>query len=167
MGKILKRGAYIFGVLILILLFIRIITPTEIDDVHPNIECGGIQKYNPDVLWVIPLYEGVGISNNQEWCREILSLNKTLGMHGVYHKYREFSQIKFTEYLNEGMDEFEKCFGYKPETFKPPQLRINLQNKKILKENNLIVKNKFNQVTHKVYHCDGMSKIPNWIIHIL
>ena len=157
------------GILVIILLFIRIISPIQIDDVHPNIPCENIKKYNPDVLWVIPLYEGNSISSpeNAEWCQEMLLLNKTIGMHGVYHEYREFYQERDSEYLKQGLQAFEDCFGYAPEMFKPPQLKFNFENKGILEENNLKLKNKINLWTHKVYHCEEMSRIPNWLIQII
>ena len=148
-------------------MFIRIITPTQMDDVHPNIPCENIKQYNPDVLWVIPLYKDVRISENEEWCEYIKNLNKTIGMHGVYHSFEEFKQERDSEYLQEGIEEFEKCFGYAPEMFKPPQLAFNFENKGILEENNLKLRNKVNLWTHKVYHCEEMSRIPNWLIEII
>jgi len=157
----------VVGILILLLMFIRIISPRQIDDVHPNIPCENIKKYNPDVLWVIPLYEGNGISEDKEWCEYIKNLNKTIGMHGVYHEYREFYQERNSEYLQQGIQEFEACFGYKPEMFKPPQLKFDYENKDILEENNLKLKNKINLWTHKVYHCEDMSRVPNWLVKIV
>lgn len=142
--------------LIVILFIIRLVNPREIDDVTPGISCSELGVYNPDILWVIPNFQGNKISENPEWCKEILSLNKTLGMHGIKHTYREFKRENISqEDLEIGISEFEECFGFKPEMFKFPQLRYNEQNRKLLKENNLTIRSKFSQFTHKVYHCDN------------
>ncbi len=154
-------------ILLSVLFLIRLTTPTEIDDISPEIPCPEMERYNPDILYVIPNYNNKPISENKEWCNYILSLNKTLGLHGLNHTYREFLYEKISqEELELGISEFEKCFGYQPEIFKPPQLKINEQNKKIIKENNLKRKTIFNQLIHKVYHCNDSDLIPNNIINI-
>jgi len=61
-------------------------------------------------------------------------------LHGVYHTYKEFETDKDQDYLQEGIDEFKTCFGYEPEIFKPPQLKISKANKKLIKENNMTLK---------------------------
>ena len=171
MKKRVKRSIKIILVilvaLIVCLFFIRLISPNEIDDVSPGINCPEIQIYNPDILYVIPDYKNNPISENKEWCDYILSLNKTLELHGITHTYREFLYENITqEELNFGISEFEKCFGYKPSTFKPPHLEISHENKQLIKSNNLKLRNSFNQITHKVYHCNDSSKPHNNIIHI-
>ncbi len=166
MNKKLKWVIYIIILLLLILFIIRLISPKEMDDLHPNIECPEIDKYNANIIWVIPLYQGEPISNNSKWCESISLLNKSIGMHGVYHSYKEFGETKNSEYLEKGINEFEMCFNSYPEMFKPPQLEVNFENKELLKKNNLRLKNKFNQVIHKVYHCNDSGKIPNKIIKI-
>ena len=143
--------------LIIILFLIRLISPREIDDVSPAMPCEKDQKYleKADILWVIPKFKNQSISENPEWCEYILSLNKTLGMHGIKHTYREFRRENISqEELDQGILEFEGCFGYRPEIFKFPQLRFNKENKKLLKQNDLKIRTKFSQFTHKVYHCD-------------
>ena len=155
-------------ILIIIALFlIRLISPREIDDVSPEINCPEIEKYNPDILYIIPFYNGKPISENAEWCNYILSLNKTLGLHGYYHTYNEFIKQNISqEKLELSISEFEKCFGYRPEIFKPPQLRINKKNRELIKSNNLRLKGKFSQTIHKVYHCDNTGIIENKAINL-
>lgn len=171
MRKRVKRkvviGLLFLAILVAFLFLIRLISPSEIDDVTPGINCPEIAIYNPDTLYVIPNYSNNPISENREWCNYILSLNKTLELHGVTHSYREFlysdiSQIELTK----GILEFEKCFNKTPEMFKPPQLEINKKNKQLIKNNNLKLRNKFDQITHKVYHCNDSDKIPNRIVKI-
>lgn len=154
--------------IILIALFlIRLTNPTEIDDISPGIPCPELEIYNPDILWVIPLHNGKPISQNQEWCQYILSLNKTLGMHGITHTYQEFELNNILqEELNSGIQEFQECFNQTPQMFKPPYLRINKQNKKLIKQNNLKLKYRFNQWMHKVYHCNDFGRIPNKLISL-
>ena len=147
----------LFSILIIWFL-IRLISPREIDDVTPGIPCENEKKYieKAEYLWVIPNFQGNKISENPEWCEEIKSLNKTLGMHGIKHTYREFKRENITqEELDEGIKIFEECFGYKPEHFKYPQLRYNKANKELLEQNNLKIRTKFSQFTHKFYHCDN------------
>lgn len=157
-----KSGIIIFIIiLILALFFMRFLNPKEIDDVSPEIPCEQEYLNKSDVLWVIPFFNNKPISQNSEWCKEILSLNKTLGLHGVYHTYWEFKENRTQEYLKIGIQEFEKCFGFKPEIFKAPNLRMTQHNRKLIKQNNLTLKTQFNQVTHKVYHCNNSGTLPN------
>lgn len=171
--KIKKRGYLIWALILLfftlfvIIVATRLISTTEIDDVHPNIPCSELENYEIDILWVIPLYQGKGISENKSWCEEIKSLNKTLGMHGIYHTYEEFYYIQSEEDLNKGIKEFKECFGYEPEIFKAPQVKINSENKKLVKKAGLKLKGIFNQITHKVYHCNNQGKPPNWLVEII
>jgi predicted deacetylase len=167
----MKRGIKILLITIvslLILLFlIRLIAPTEIDDVTPGIPCSEIEKYNPDTLYIIPNYNNTPISNNEKWCEYILYLNKTLELHGITHAYREFLyQNVSQEELDYAIEEFESCFNQSPEMFKPPQMKINKENKKLIKQNDLKQKTGFSQTIHKVYHCNDTGIISNKIIKI-
>ncbi len=168
----MKKGVKIFLIIILaliiILFFIRLINPREIDDVSPEIYCEQEFLEKADVLWIIPLYNNNPISENKSWCKEILSLNKTLGLHGVYHSpYREFKYQEISkEYLEMGIKEFESCFEFSPEIFKAPQLKINPKNANLVKENNLKLRNDFHQITRKVYHCQDSGRVSNKIINI-
>jgi predicted deacetylase len=171
MKKRMKKGIkillIILAALLVSLFFIRLISPKEIDDVSPGINCPEIEMYNPDVLYVIPDYNDNPLSSNPGWCNYILSLNKTLELHGITHTYREFlysdiSQIKLTF----GILEFEKCFNQTPEMFKPPQMKINKKNKQLIKDNSLKLKTGFSQLTHKVYHCSDTGTVPNKIMNI-
>jgi predicted deacetylase len=171
MKKSVKRKGVILllilAILVVILFLIRLVSPSEIDDVTPGINCPEIAMYNPDIFYVIPNYNNNPISQNKGWCSYISSLNKTLELHGITHTYREFfysdiSQIEFTK----GIIEFEKCFNKTPEMFKPPQLEINKKNKQLIRNNNLKLKTRVNQITHKVYHCNDSDKVPNRIVNL-
>ena len=151
--------------MIFVLFLIRYFSETQLDDVNPLIQCDKKLLEKSDVLFVIPIFKNQSIANNPEWCRQILSLNKTLGLHGVYHTYYEFLTDRNSEYLNKGIIAFEKCFGYKPTSFKPPQLKISKTNKKLIK-NNLKLKLIFNQIFHKVYHCNDTGRFSNKFIDL-
>jgi len=153
--------------LILIIFFIRLILPKEIDDISPEINCPELEKYNPNTLWIIPKFNNISISENKTWCDYILSLNKTLGIHGVTHEYNEFKTNREFNYLQEGIQIFEECFGKKPVMFKPPQLKISQQNKELIKQNNMVLKTNSNQLFHKVYHCNDSDLIKNWVIRLI
>lgn len=148
------------------LFFLRLISLKEVDDINPEIPCLKELIEESDTLWVIPEFNNHQISENKEWCRYILTLNKTIGMHGVYHEFEEFKTDRNQEYLQEGIDEFEKCFKFKPEIFKSPQLKISENNKKLIKENNLKLKGEVNQLMHKVYHCNDSGKFSNRLIDL-
>ncbi len=152
--------------IILIIFFIRLINPTEIDDVSPEIPCEQNLIDKSDVLWIIPNFDNVSIAENMSWCEQILSLNKTIGMHGVMHKYDEFKTDRTNEYVLGGINIFEKCFGFKPTRFKPPQLIISGNNEKLIKNNNMELMTNLNQITHKVYHCNDSDIIKNWVIDL-
>ena len=166
MFKKISIISLIIFLLIFTLFLIRLTSPREIDDVSPEILCE--QKYleKSDVLWVIPKFNNKSISENKQWCQEILNLNKTLGLHGVYHEFEEFNTNRNQEYLQEAINIFEQCFGFKPEMFKPPQLKISKENKKLIEENDLELKLGFNQLIHKVYHCDDTGTFPNWVVDL-
>ena len=164
----MKRGTKILIIILsgLVLLFlIRLISPKEIDDVTPAIFCEEKYLEKSQTLWIIPEFNNTPISENKEWCEYVLSLNKTLGLHGVYHNYWEFDETKTQEYLEKGIKEFEECFGFTPKIFKAPQLKINSENKMLVEENELILKGRFNQIIHRVYHCDDEEVLlPNNVL---
>jgi hypothetical protein len=164
--KIIILAALFILLLFPVLSLTRLLLRFQIDDIHPSIECPELKKYNPDILWVIPKFEGVKISENQTWCREILSLNKTLGMHGITHEYKEFERNITKTELEEGIKIFRDCFGFSPEMFKPPHLALSRENKELLREYNLTIKLRFNQITHKVYHCNDSGLFPNWVVNV-
>ncbi len=169
MKKYLKIILIVLFSILIIWFLIRLISPREIDDISPGISCENEKEYveKADILWIIPNFQDNKISENPEWCKEILSLNKTLGMHGIKHTYWEFKKENISqEELQEGIKIFEECFGFKPEKFKPPNLRLNKENKNLIKENNLILKYKFNQAIHKVYHCDDTGVLSNKFIDL-
>lgn len=149
-------------ILALTLSLARGVSPKEIDDITPAISCG--QKYidKADILWVIPYFNNKPISENKEWCEKILSLNKTLGLHGIHHSpYQEFKQNITEEELINALNEFETCFGAKPKLFKAPQLALSSENKKLLEKYNLKIRGRTNQVLHKVYHCGDSGVFSN------
>ena len=148
-------------VLLITLLIVRANTSRQIDDVSPGIPCEEEYLEKVDILWIIPNFQGISISENKEWCKEILSLNKKLEMHGVQHYFNEFEDNLSQEYFQEGLDTFEECFGYPPTMFKPPKLKLSKQNKELLENNNLDLRRYSNQIFHKVYHCNNTGTLPN------
>lgn len=158
---------WIIGVvlgLILILFLVRAFSHKEIDDVSPGIFCEDKYMEKADVLWVIPRFKNKSIADDKEWCDKIKSMGKKLGLHGVNHTYKEFNEERSEEYLQEGIGEFEKCFGFKPAEFKVPQLFISGNNVKLVESKGMKVKGWLNQITHKVYHCNDDGVFPNWFI---
>lgn len=159
----------VIGMLVLIafdLFSFRLISEREIDDVSPGIYCEDEYITKSDILWVIPFFENKSIAENRTWCNYILSLNKTAGMHGVYHTYEEFDVENNGEYIDIGIKEFEKCFGFKPEMFKPHQLAFDNANHEILEKSKLEYKGQLNQLLHKVYHCSDTGIFKNWFVDL-
>ncbi|MFH1585816.1 MAG: DUF2334 domain-containing protein [archaeon] len=148
------------------ILLIRVISPIEIDDVSPGISCE--QKYleKADILWVIPRFNNQSMATNTIWCNKIKGLNKTIGLHGVTHEYQEFKTDKDKEYLEEGIKMIEECLGKRPDMFKPPQLDISSNNKKLVEDMGLERKGFFNQLFHKVYHCNDTGMFTNKFIDL-
>ena len=147
--------------LIAILFFIRAFSSKYLDDVSPEISCSENLLEKADILFVIPKFNNKSINENKNWCEKISSLNKTPAMHGLYHNYNEFSQDKSKEYLEEAIKIFEACFNFSPEEFKPPQLKISKNNRKLIKSFGLKLHTATNTIFHKVYHCDDTGIIKN------
>ncbi len=97
MNKIILISIMIIFLLLLTLFFIRSFSSREIDDVSSEIPCNKEYLEKSDILWVIPKFNNKPISKNPEWCDYILSLNKTLGLHGVTHEFEEFGIKKNKE----------------------------------------------------------------------
>ena len=166
MKKVMLFIFLIITFLIILLLFVRLLSPKEIDDVSSEFPCSKEYLKKSEILWVIPKFNNQSISGDKIWCDYILNLNKTLGLHGVTHKFEEFKTDKNQEYLQEGINIFEECFGFKPGLFKPPQLKISKENKELIEQNNMELKTRFNQLTHKVYHCNDTGEIKNWVVDL-
>lgn len=166
MKKFLKLTFICFGSLVILLFLIRLILPIQLDDVSSGIYCESELLERSDVYFVIPAYQGIPISDDINWCEKILSYNKTLAMHGVRHTYEEFGGDISEEDLTYGMDIFKKCFGYLPERFKPPQMKINQENTDLVGERLKLV-GPFNQLFHKTYHCEDTGVMPNWLVRII
>lgn len=158
--NILLIAAGIVLLLVLLILSIRLLSPREIDDVSSENYCDEKYLEKADILWVTPKFNNKSISENKIWCEYILSMNKSLGLHGVTHEYEEFEKERNQEYLDEGIKIFEDCFNQTPTMFKPPQLKISKGNKNLIKNNNMKLEKEFNQIIHKVYHCNDSGR-PN------
>lgn len=154
----------VFIVLFIILCFIYLIrnfSIKELDDLTPGIKCDEKLLNKADIYWVIPLHDNKSIAQDKEWCEYILSFNKEIGMHGVYHTFNEFAVFRDESYLNQGISEFERCFGFKPEKFKSPQMAMFSGNMTNLKEVDLKNRGMLSQIFHKVYHCSDTGKFSN------
>ena len=161
--KLLSLFGILLLSLILILFVARAFSEKHLDDVSPGIPCDEALLKKADVFYVIPLFENKSISENQEWCQHILSFNKTLALHGAYHIYEEFLTDRDEEYLQKGINEFEKCFGFKPERFKPPQIAISENNKKLIKSKMQL---DMTNIFHKAYHCSNTGMVSNKFVDI-
>lgn len=149
--------------LLAILFLIRAFSEKQLDDVSPEIQCDRELLEKADKLFIIPKFNNKNISEDKQWCKYILSLNKKLAIHGVYHIYNEFGINRNKEYLEKGIIEFNKCFNQTPNEFKPPCLIISKNNKRLIKEY-MKLDLYFNQIFHKVYHCNDTGRFSNRII---
>jgi len=161
--RILVGFLFFILLLIIVLFLIRFFSEKQIDDVSPEIPCEPSLLKKVDVLYVIPKFNDKSIAENKSWCEQIKGLDKKLAMHGVYHTYNEFLEDRNEEYLNEGITIFEQCFGFYPEKFKPPQLEISKNNKKLIKQK-MNLDALFNQIFHKVYHCNDSGGASNNLV---
>lgn len=145
-----------------LLFFVRLVLPSQVDDVSPLMNCSEEVLEWGDVYFVVPKFEGVVVS--EEWCGEILEREKELALHGVYHSFEEFGVYRDEEYFGEGVEIFERCFGFEPERFKPGQLVFARENDWIRGE--MEVELFWNQIFHKVYHCGDSGVFPNWVVRV-
>jgi predicted deacetylase len=124
------------------------------------------------VLMVIPIFENHSIAENKTWCESIIALNKSIGMHGVYHTEKEFLTARDEKYILNGMEEFNKCFGFYPEIFSPPEIIISKANKNLISSMNFTIRGLPYYLTHRVYHCTDSEKKSflvrlNWLNRIV
>ncbi len=140
---------------------IRFIGLRHIDDVNPFMNCSVEYLEKSDVLYVVPYFDGVMINESRGWCDFILSLDKEIGMHGIKHSYNEFFYNVSLKDLELGMEIFESCFGFRPSRFKAPQLKLSIENKRLVEGLGMEVDGKLSQIFHKVYHCNDSGVIPN------
>jgi len=143
------------------LLITRAASLREIDDVSPEIYCQDRRLEDADIYWVIPKYNGTKISDNQTWCEEIILTGKEIGLHGFEHTYHEFGNETKTAELQEAIDIFEECFGYKPRMFKPPQHKLSTANRRFLEDRDIDIIGSLNALFHKVYHCGNSGFFSN------
>ncbi len=145
---------FLTGILFLINIFLfRIFLQKQIDDLHPIIPCDSVYLEKSDLIMAIPIYKNISIANYPGWCQEIKGMNKTIGMHGVYHTFNEFEEERDEGYVERGIVEFEKCFGFKPIIFEAPQWELSKENEILLNKMGFKIKKKTNALLHKVYHC--------------
>lgn len=142
-------------------LLIRATSPIEIDDVSPGIYCNEGRMKEADIYWVIPKFNGTSITKNKTWCEELILTGKEIGLHGFEHTYREFGNESKIEELQEAIDIFEECFGYKPRMFKPPQHKISTPNRRFLEDRDIKIIGSSNSLFHKVYHCGNSGFFSN------
>jgi hypothetical protein len=148
--------------LVILLFFVRLVLPSQLDDVNPLMGCSEEELELGDVYFVVPKFDGVVI--DKEWCDGILAMGRDVELHGVYHSYAEFGVIRSEAYFNEGVDIFKECFGIEPKRFKPGNLKWNSGNDWIM--NKVEVELRWNQIFHKVYHCGDTGYFPNWFIRV-
>jgi len=163
--------AFLVGLVLFLMIFnlfwIRLALPVELDDVTPEISCSNQLLKNSDILWVIPRFNGNSIADNPQWCDKIKALNKTLGLHGVYHSFEEFNTDRTFGYLDQGLEDFERCFGYSPKIFKSPQLKISKNNEDLMAISQMQISGMMDQIIHKVYHCSDGGFFSNRVIALI
>jgi len=162
-----RRILVVLSVVILVILaviwLIRLFSERQLDDLSPEIPCSPRLVEKSDVLYVIPRFNGWSLS--KDFCNKTLALNKTIAMHGITHEYGEFLVPRNSSYIEQGIEIFLGCLNLTARNFKPGQLVITSENKKIIRRYmNLDLK--LNQILHKVYHCDDSGIFPNWLIDI-
>ncbi len=163
--KPLKIFLYTFLTLFLIFFITRLITDKQLDDVTIGIQCDQELLEKADILYITPFFNNTKISSDNEWCNEILNLNKELALHGVFHTYQEFQEPRDKEYLQEGIQIFQDCLNEEPTRFKAPNLAWTKENNWIKED--FEVDLKWNQIFHKTSHCNDTGRFPNWLINLI
>jgi predicted deacetylase len=144
----------------------RIFSHEELDDVHPLI-LDTNDKYlkKSEWLWVIPYYGNVPISENKKWIKKLKKTGKKIGLHGVYHTHKEFGIDRSDEYVDKGINEFKKAFGYYPTHFKAPSLVLTENNAEKFRIRGIKIKGRLNQILHNVYHSPSGRKYDGKLLH--
>ena len=162
--KILPHVLLILFIILICIFLTRLISEKQLDDVNPQIQCNQHLLDKADVYYIIPIFNNKSIADNPGWCEQIKAKNKKLALHGVYHTYKEFNTDRDQEYLDKGIQAFQKCFNQTPAMFKPSQIKISKNNKKLIKNNNLKLNYYLNEILHKSYHCENSGKFSNKFI---
>lgn len=152
-------------IIFILLVILRVILPRQIDDVNPSRFCDSEFLNKSEIFMVIPLLGNQSIADDPVWCKNILKLNKTLGMHGVYHTENEFMNTRDRSYIQRGMEEFNKCFGFYPNIFLAPEFSLSEENEKTLREMNFTIIKLPYDITHKVYHCTDYEN-KSWLVKL-
>jgi hypothetical protein len=157
----------VISIIALVVLLSRVFGLVEIDDVNPYMNCDDNYLKKADIFYVVPEFNNISINESRAWCDYILSLNKTLYLHGIRHTYNEFNGNISNEDFQYALDVFYDCFGYYPTNFKPPQVAISSENKKLVKKFGLNLDLGINQVMHTVYHCNDSGILSNKVQDLL
>ena len=160
---------YLLVILILILcvvLICRKVLHEEFDDVHPLIlDADDKQMKNSKWLWVIPFYNNIPISEDKDWIERLKKTNKKIGLHGVYHTHKEFGIDRDDEYIDKGINEFKKAFGYYPTHFKAPSLSLTKNNADKIRKRGIKIKSYLNQILHNVHHSTNSRHLDGRLIY--
>jgi peptidoglycan/xylan/chitin deacetylase (PgdA/CDA1 family) len=149
-------------VLVLIMtVFAKSIARTQntiaLDDFSPAIPCEDELFSRASLIFVMPFYNNTVLSEFPEWCSRMRMSGKDFALHGLKHTfYENMFAINETE-LSRSITEFEKCFGKKPEKYRPPMWKISAGNMRILKKHGLVVYD--NPLTTNTYHCNNKGFI--------
>jgi len=155
-SKVILLVLVMFLACIFVLFLIRNLSSRELDDVYPGRYCSEDLINKSDVIFVVPMPNSISIANNRLWCKDMLQLNKTIGMHGVYHapdNPGEFAINRNENYIQIGLEEFKKCFGFYPQLFKAPEYKLSKENALLIKRMNLSIISESHALFHKNYHC--------------
>lgn len=165
MKRIAIASSIVLVIIIVVFLIHRYTSREELDDVHPLImDTDDPYIKRSEWLWVIPLYMNVPISNYPEWIDRLKATGKKIGLHGVYHKKLEFGVDRSDEYIDKGIDEFTKAFGYYPTHFKAPGLALTAQNQKKFEERGIEIKGLINQLIYQVHHTSSHRRPNGWLL---
>mgnify|MGYP005866938633 CR=1 FL=1 len=162
MKKELKLISVVIASLLITIFILRLTTPKEIDDIHPNWPCEKEYIEKSEILWIMPMFNNSPISENKTWCEKMRNTNKSFGLHGIQSWYREFNEEINETHLIKAIEEYKQCLGEKPTMFKAPALKITKENKKLIKKYNMTLRTPYHQTIHKVYHCQNTGVFPNW-----
>lgn len=155
-----QQVVMIIPIIFLAIIISRNFSERQLDDVSPEISCDEEFLKKSDILYVIPIFNGKSIADNKDWCDYILSFNKTLALHGVYHTYNEFLEDRDEAYLQKGIDAFVECFNKTPAKFKPPHWAISEKNTLMISKT-MKVERIESTILHRAYHCDDTGMTSN------
>lgn len=152
-------------IILIVLLIIRFFNKSHYDDLHPELPFNKEYLDKSDILFIIPNYNNIPITNYPEYIEKLKSYaqknNKQIGLHGYIHKPEGFfTKAEYgyelpESYIKDNIDLFRKAFNFEPKLFKAPCYNLHPKNREILLKLGLQISDINTLFLNKLFHNDN------------